>query len=76
MGFVCSLFLLMFASTGALAGKVALELGSSEPLRVEISRATSPVLFGSVILIALVLAAIAVAVTGRGLRKALRAENE
>lgn len=78
IGLACSLIFLALAGMCILVGKIAfkLALGSAEPLTVEISRATSPVLFGSVILIALVLAAIAVAVTGRGLRKALRAENE
>lgn len=76
MGLACSLIFVAFAITGALVGKVAFKLGSSEPTMVEISRATSPVLFGSVILVSLVLGVVAVAATGWGLRKALRAENE
>lgn len=76
IGLACSLIFLALAGTSALVGKIAFKLGSSEPLTVELSRATSPLLFGSVILTALALATVAVVATGRGLRKALSAENE
>lgn len=76
IGLACSLILLTIGATSILAGKVGIELKTPEPMKVEILRATSPMLFEAMAIVTIGASLVAVIGTGRGLRKALRTENE